>query len=309
MPALQDIEIDVIELSSGCAEACSHCSESPEQRLVHASPDLLLESVRQLVKIEEEKGISLFANYWFPFPASDPFAFPGLARLCHGLWQTRGIRSYMLSLGWNQGIGAPEVERLVAAPSCLVRLGITVSNFSRLAEVNYVQHTVRLGRCLKDLEPLWEAQAFDGRPLLFLSPQFVQGAPKDSPYSFEAVERLLSEIEQLSGLPVEQWRNEGRIHSRPVTGLGRAMTVLGVSTTQQLPITAEDPALEISRFPERGFSGLLTMQGTLQVVRAQRGVLGRRRATWEPFDLPDLPRAPARAATETAAALLPVLTG
>jgi hypothetical protein len=280
MPSFSAIEVDVIEMTVGCAERCLHCSESPESGMQHTRLEVLSEAIETLCSIETREGLELFGLYWYPFPASDPFAYPQLAELCRGMWRRRGLAGYMLSLGWNRGRGRQNALALCGAPECLFRLGITVSNFSRLAQLNPFKHRERLAQSLLDLRPLWNRCGPDGRPLIFLSPQFVQEAGGESPFSWEQTDRLLGDVLVMAGLDPLSWIEEGRIHPRPVVGFGRAVTELAVTATSVIPITAETPCPPISQFPERKYSGLITAAGRLAVLESKRGLLGRERETW-----------------------------
>jgi hypothetical protein len=279
-PSLAGGEIDVIEMTVGCAEQCLHCSESPEAGMRHARLEVLLGAVETVCSFETREGLELFGRYWYPFPASDPFAYPHLSELCLGIWRRRGLAGYMLSLGWNRDRGRRNTEALCAAPECLFRIGITVSNFSRLAQLNPRKHRERLAQSLLDLRPLWGRSGPDGRPLVFLSPQFVDAAGEESPFSAEQTHQLLEDVLRLADLEPRSWLEEGRIHPRPVVGFGRAVTELAVTTVTEIPITAEQPCPPISRFPERKYSGLITVNGRLATLEAKRGLLGRERGMW-----------------------------
>jgi hypothetical protein len=284
---LADVEIDSIELSTGCAEQCSHCSEAPEKGVRHARPDALLDRVARLARLETVHGFTLFGNYWLPFPASDPFAHPSLHEICQGIWQRRGLPAYLLSLGWNRESGTRNARAFAAASSCLFRIAITVSNFSRLAQVSARKHRERLAASLKELSSLWQARGPDGKPLIILSPQYVGGLAAGL-YSQHETEALLTMVTNEAGIDLDQWRDEGRIFARPVVALGKAITELGVQSYQEIPISAEVPMPTLARNPSRPYSGLITIDGGISIIRAPRGLLGRERHDWTALEASDL---------------------
>lgn len=273
-------EIDLIELTVGCAEQCSHCSEDPQAGVRHAEVGGLLAAVRALVRLETLLQEELFGHYWYPFPASDPFSHPELLDLCDGIWNQRSLPVYLLSLGWNRRIGSEAARHLCQRPASLFRIAITVSNFSKLARLNPTKHRSRLAASLADLRSLWSAAGPDGKPLVLLSPQFVHGLPAAHPFSEEHTQSLLEDVCEEVQLPLGTWVAEHRIFPRPVTGLGRALTVLNVTADCDYPVTAETPCPPISKHPERPFSGLIAWDGTLAVLASRRGLLGRTRSEW-----------------------------
>lgn len=281
LPAiLADLEVDVIEMTVGCAEQCAHCSESPAADVRHAQLSTLLTAVEALVGYERRSRHSLFGNYWYPFPASDPFSYPRLFELCDGIWRMRALPVYLLSLGWNRGFGAKNARKIGGGVAWLFRIAITVSNFSRFARQNPRKHRERLAASLLDLRPLWSSAGSDGKPLVLLSPQYVSHAPDSSVYSAASTRTLLEEVCRAAQLPLSDWIGEGRIHPRPVIGLGRATSELNVCAEDDYSITAENPCPPLSNSPERSFSGLVTFDGELAVIEAPRGRLGRERMCW-----------------------------
>jgi len=283
METLEQIEFDVIEISSGCAEACTHCSEAPGVSVRHGAVDKLIDTAVRVRQMGERDRLDPFGLYWFPFPASDPFSHPELFRLCDGIWKSCRVPVYLLSLGWNRETGARIARQFGENPESLFRIAITVSNFSLIAERNQARHQRRLADSLRDLEPLWRAKGPDGHPLILLSPQFIANEKAESPLSLESTRALLGTVANLAGIELGAWIKEGRIFERPVTGLGRAYSTLGVSRKDELAITAEAPFPEISKSPRRPFSGLITLDGGLAVFRAKRGILGRERHQWLPI--------------------------
>ncbi len=278
-----DCEFDVIELSTGCVEQCSHCSEAPRAIVRHAALGSLLARVEYLRKIEDKEGVELFCNYWLPFPSSDPFLHPKLFDICDRIWQVRGLQCYLLSLGWGRGHGSNTLVRFIERPSSLLRVALTVSNFSALARINYSKHRERLAQSLRDLIALWNAETSDGRPMVVLSPQFVSQANDSSPFSESSTMSLLEDIVAVAGLSLPAIEADSRLFPRPITGLGNAISQLGITDRRELNIVAETPAPSLSRNPHRRWSGLVTVRGEMEVVKAPRGLLGRERDHWRPF--------------------------
>jgi len=276
-----DIEIDLIEMTVGCAEQCSHCSESPDTGVRHGEVAVLLDAVQALVQLEAKLEEELFGHYWYPFPASDPLAYPSLFDLCHGIWRRRALPVYLLSLGWNRSLGAQTARRFCERPNSVFRIAITVSNFSRLAKLNPERHRERLAASLNDLRPLWTARGPDGKPLVLLSPQYIEHSADSILFSESCTFSLLEDICRRVRLPLRSWLEERRVFPRPVTGLGRAVTELDITASDEYSITAEQPCPPISKHPERHRSGLVARDGSLAVLPSPRGLLGRERARWQ----------------------------
>lgn len=273
-------EFDLIELSEGCPEGCAHCSESPEMGVRHASFEVLKVGFDRLLRVESEMPLPLLGNFWYPFPASDPFLHPELVAICQYIWERRSLPAYLLSLGWGTGRGESHARRLSESPNCLFRLVITISNFSRLASLNRAAHVTRLARTLRSLQPLWSSTAQDGRPVVMLSPQYIGDAGQEHPQGYAQTRTVLEEASKKAGAPLREWEDEGRVFFRPITGLGRARTELGVQSEVELNISAELPPPPVSRNRDKQFSGMVTLLGEPAIYCGTRGKLGRHRADW-----------------------------
>lgn len=274
------VECDLVELSTGCVEQCSHCSESPILRASHAPLAKIQQGLDTLLREEAEHGLNLFSRYWLPFPGSDPFASPYLFAICDELWRRRGLQVYLLTLGWNRTIGTRTVRQFIEHSSPLFRITITISNFSKLASKHPELHEARLAESISDLRPLWDSETVDGRPLVQISPQYVEGLPSSETLSRDSTAQLIHNVCHRAGLLYDAWERERRIHWRAVTGLGRARTVLGVTTENELQVVPEHQAPNISLNPQRPNSAMITAKGGIDIYPGRRGALGRLRNEW-----------------------------
>ncbi len=279
---LLNMEIDLIELNYGCIENCSHCSESPYPQMVHTQVKTITQAVKFLKKAEGRLKTELFANYWYPFPASDPFMHPQLFEICDSLWKLRGICVYLLSTGWNRSRGERTAKALSDEPRSLRRVLITISNFPKLAQFDPEKHRSRLADSISNLQQIWDSTDADGKPIFVLSAQYIASPRKGQEFlSEEATMDVVSDVCKRASVPMTTWLKDGRIHSRPITSLGRAKSELGVKECSTLTIGTERHLPPISRFLERQYSGLITRTGELARHPGLRGTLGRHRDDWE----------------------------
>lgn len=262
--------------------------------MYHTRLERIRAGIGVVLASELRLGVPLFGHYWLPFPASDPFASPWLFEICQELWHARTLPGYLLTLGWNRKRGAETAAQFVLEPESLLRIMFTISNFSELARTRPRLQSERVAASLRDIRQLWDRTATDGRPLVQISPQYAKDRPPHDPLSHESTSSLLDRVCASAGIDRQSWERDDRIHWRPITGLGRARSDLGIKSEEVLYIVPERPAPTISASRSRPWSGLITTRGEVAAYLGERGLLGRARQQWSPIaPLPDQARLPA----------------
>jgi hypothetical protein len=276
-----DIEFDTIELARGCAHRCLHCSESPETKVVFANLADIRRGVDKITALEAHLKRRLWARYWLPFPASEPLDSAILPDVCALLYNQSEVPAYILTKAPDHPRSRQIVANLLSMPSAIFRFGITISNFSAEAQGNISRHARAVANMMKLLKPLWDALGPDGRPLLFVTPQFVENADASEHCSRIKTFETLNFIADIAGWDSSEWSHSGRVIERAVVALGRASTHLGVTRDDVVTLSPETCAHEITLKPELEWSGMVSLEGSLEQIRMPRGQLGRHRSLWE----------------------------
>lgn len=268
---LQNIEIDMIRITEQCPRRCSHCSQSPETGLKWISVTQFRENIRNIMKVRERTGNDLFANYLLTTTDSDPLFHPQLPEICKSLVELTGRKFYLLTSGWPLSRKLQRnAEMLAQNPNLFYKIALTLSNFP--TNVSIYQNAKILENAIRTLGIL--------KNQFVISPQYSH-LPKKKPdhiHSYEQVMDLLRST--ISGAGYRM--NDFHIVPRPIIALGRGKNL--VSSTSKLRIEAENPPCEISsRENSRSFSGLLNLDGTIQVIRAPRAILNRMLTDYRPY--------------------------
>lgn len=264
---LQCIEIDTLRITRNCPRGCSHCSQDPKKGLAQVGVDQFGRVVDALADIRHSTGNDLLANYVLTTTDSDPFLHKELSSLVKMLCDGTGKRFYLLTSGWfEHRYFQRNADWIAQNPDYVERVALTLSNFP-----------TNPGSVFRNARLLTNAvRTFGEMPegKFVISPQYIEGVDGHNVYSRKQTDDLLDHVLDEAGFSRKEF--SGRIHYRPITGLGRALTVLGVNDVQTIRIEAEDPPPIIStREDERIYSGLVDMDGRLLVMNAHRAILNR----------------------------------
>lgn len=279
-----DIEFDTIELARGCAHRCLHCSEAPDARVQFASRIALESGLTSVAVLERRLQQRLWAKYWLPFPASEPFDAEDLPWLCARMHARAGVPAYILTKAPEHARSRRIVRDLMDIKATIFRIGITISNFSAEAQGDRDRHARSIANMLCLLKPLWDVMGPDNRPIVFVTPQFVSGAAAADPLSEANAFNTLDQVAAMAGFNVATWLASEQVIARPVVALGRAATHLGVTRRETVMLSPEACASEVSLSPERKWSGMIAADGSLECIRMPRGQLGRLRGMWKPIE-------------------------
>ncbi|MFH0701586.1 MAG: radical SAM protein [Candidatus Woesearchaeota archaeon] len=276
---LGKVEIDTLQITSNCPRRCEHCSQNPGTRLLKISVEQFEANVDEIIKIKE-KGNDLLTNYVLTSADSEPFLHPDLARLVELFHDKTGKRFYLLTSGWyDYPTFQQNADWIASHPEYVERVALTVShlptNPSSIYDCARLQSNV-----IKTFKEMSEDK-------FLISPQYNEEVDKYHIHSRKHVEDLLNNILREAGLTKEQF--QGRIHYRPIIGLGRAVEKLGVQKSEVYRIEAEIPAPVISeRESKRPYSGLIDMVGDLLVLEAPRAILNRELKEYQSASIPTL---------------------
>lgn len=255
---LKQVEIDTIQISSGCSNACDGCAQSPESKISFMDDSVFRESVSKY-------PAELFTNYIFASINSEPLLHPRFGEMAEFFYEQTGKKFYVLTSGWNNNeVADKNAEWIVKNSDKIERVSMTLSNFPKYAN-DIPSRAKVLSKILK---------TFSGMPLekLVISPQYKE-EDKKSIYSREQTELLLNLTLQKAGISYDALKE--RIFFRPIINLGRAKS-FGVAKDVIYRIEAEQPAPIIStREEERPYSGMIALDGSLKVIEAPRGILNR----------------------------------
>ena len=264
---LETIEIDTLKITDKCPRACDHCSQDPRLGLESISVENFERSIDEIAKIKREGGNDLLANYVLTSTDSDPFLHPQLAKLVEVFHDKTGKRFYLLTSGWyDNPIFQKNADWIAEHPEYVERVALTLSNFptnpSSMFDNARLQSNV-----IRTFAQMQEDK-------FLISPQYMEKVDRYHIHSRKQTEDLLDHVLREAGMTRKDF--QGRIHYRPIIGLGRAITQLGVQRREEYRIEAEDPLPIISeRELERPYSGLIDLSGNLLVLRAPRAILNR----------------------------------
>ena len=277
---LNQIEIDTLQISRNCTRQCSHCSQEQGTRVQLVSLGDFKRALNSLVEIKSKTGNDLLSNYVLTTTDSDPFLHTQLANIVQRLHDTTGKNFYLLTSGWYLDNGYADAyqknaEWIAENPEIVERVALTLSNFPTNPISNY-QNVGILANVVR---------TFGGMPddKFVISPQYNGEVSETDKHSEKQTKILLKDV--LSEVSYTKRDFAGRIFYRPVIGLGRASTILGVEKVEQYRIEAEDPIPEIStREAERPYSGYVNLESDLLVIEAPRAILNRELGEYKPAE-------------------------
>ena len=264
---LEKVEVDILKITDKCTKACVHCSQSPEVGLSYISVKKFNDNIDNLVRIKEETGNDLLANYILTSTDSDPFLHPDLAELTKNLYQKTSKKFYLLTSGWyDHDKFQKNADWILNNPEYIEKAALTLSNFptNPSSIFNNAKLFINAVKTFGDLP----------EDKFIISPQYTEGVNDYHIHSKKQVKDLLNYVIDKAGFNKKHF--EGRIHYRPIIGLGRASSKLDVKEVEQYRIEAENPLPVIStREEERPYSGLINIKGELLIIEAQRAILNR----------------------------------
>ena len=264
---LELIEIDTIQLVSGCPRACSHCSQSPLSALKQISPLRLSESLACLMELKEKTGNEMLARYILTSTDSDPFLCANLAKIVDSFYNNTAKRIYLLTSGWfDRRIYIENAEWIANNPNKVEKVALTLSNFPTNPRSLFDNADFYIRAVSTFAEPLQEK--------FIISPQYNSEVGATHIHSLQQTGDLLDYVLKSAGQSRENFL--GRLYFRPIIGIGRADSVLAVQKISEYRIEAEEPPPLVStREFARPYSGMLDINGNLRVLKAKRAILNR----------------------------------
>lgn len=264
---LSKVEVDILKITDKCIRACDHCSQNPEKGMNYISVKQFNENIDNLVRIKEETGNNILADYILTSTDSDPFLHPELAQLTKTLYEKTSKKFYFLTSGWyNHNNFQKNADWIFNNSEYVEKVALTLSNFptNPSSIFNNVELLVNAVRTFGNLP----------KNKFVISPQYTEGLSDYHIHSKKQVEDLLNYVINKAGYNKNHF--EGRICYRSIIGLGRANSKLDVKEVKQYRIEAEDPLPIIStREEERPYSGLIDFEGDLLIIEAPRAILNR----------------------------------